>query len=250
MQISRRFSHKLSTIIGIAGIIAAVVVFVIAPSLAQSNPGGTALPANTITVNGTGIVRAAPDMASIELGVEVFNNDIQMAFKDSNTRQAAITEAVKATGVAAEDIITSNFSAGFGSRYTPEGTEMQGYYVNNTIRVIVRDITKIGEVINVALGAGANSLYGLSFDLADRTALESQARALAMADAESRAQEYATLIGAQLGEVVVIVESGYSINLPLPFANVERAQAGGNAVISTGQLDVQMSVQVVYSFSR
>lgn len=212
----------------------------------------TPYPVNTITVVGTGVARGEPDIATVELGVETFNTSVGEAFAQANTALENVVNTLTALGIAPEDIYTSNLSVYNSPRFNPEtGTEERGYTVSNTVRVTVRDVAQIEAVIDAAISAGATQLYGLTFNVDDRTALETDARAAAFANAQVRAQEYAALIGAELGEVVVVAENVYGGAIPFAADMAQsEGRGGGGAFVQPGQTEVQIQVQVTYRIVR
>jgi uncharacterized protein len=220
------------------------------PEVTPGDGGG--YPLNTITVIGIGNARGEPDLARVEVGVEVFNPSVSEAFAQANTTLRNIVAALTEIGIAEDDINTSNLSVYNSPRFNPQtGVEERGYTVSNTVRVTVRDVSQIEAVIDAAINAGATQLYGLSFDLEDRSALESEARTDAMQDAQARAEQYASLIGAQLGDIVVVAETNFGG--PIPFFAYDQAaegRGGGGAFVQPGQTEVQVQVQVTYRISR
>jgi len=209
---------------------------------------------NTITVTGVGTVSVAPDMVTIDLGVETFSTDVKTAFTQANATLRAVVDAIKALGVAEADINTSNLSIYNTNRYNTEsGVDERGYQISNNVRVIVRDVALIEGVIDAAISAGANSIYGLSFGIADPAAAESQARAEAVANANARAAELAALVGASVGDVVAIDESVNAFTFP-QFSNAAMQPGlgggGGGAFVSPGQLEVTINVSVMYQLAR
>lgn len=246
--------NSLRKVFAVAGVVIATMAIVALPTLAQTDtppaPEG-GFPLNTITVVGSGTVRGNPDVANVDVGVDVFSANVTEAFAEANSKLEGIVAALTELGVAPEDIQTSNLSVYSMNRYNPEkGLDESGYQVSNTVHVIVRDVNLAKDVIDAAINAGATSLYGLSFDIADRSSLESDARVKAMEDAKARAEEYASLIGGSLGNVVVVTET---VSNGIPFAGYNRldqGMGGGGAVIAPGQTDVQINVQVTYQIVR
>jgi uncharacterized protein YggE len=207
-------------------------------------------PANTITVTGVGTAAGAPDIAILELGVQTANSDVQAAFTEANSRLNAVRDALLAQGIAAEDLQTLGLSLYQETPYDPQSgmpSENVIYRVQNMLRVTVRDINTAGDIISLAVGAGANAINGLNFSLSDPAALQAQARERAVADARVRAQQLADLTGVSLGAITVVVE-GDSGGSPRPFAAMDVAYGmGGAAPIETGQLSVTVQVRVTYS---
>lgn len=224
---------------------AAVALVAVMPAAAQEIP-------NVITVTGTGEAQAAPDKVTIEVGVEQFSPEVKDAFAAVNQNVRAVVEAVVAVGVDATDITTSNLSVFNTSRYSPEGVEERGFQVSNTVRVVVRNAENIEAVIDAAINAGANIIYGLTFSVTDPSASEAEARVNAMEDARARAQQLAELIGATLGDVVAVSEGGANA---YPMFNFEATSArqmggGGGAYIEPGQQTVTVTLQVAFAIVR
>lgn len=209
-------------------------------------------PANTITVSGFGEASGAPDIAYVSLGINVVNTDVSAAVNDANTTTQAIEGALKALGVAEQDIQTAGYNVWPEEQYDPATNMPTGerrFHVDSTLTITVRDLTQTGAVIEAGLNSGANSVSGLSFGIDDKTALETQARSAAIENARARAGELAQSIGKTLGEPIIIVE-GYGQN-PIVYSAGDRAVAeglgGGAPPVNPGQLTVNVQVQVTFS---
>lgn len=229
----------------------ALVAVAAAPALGQSNTAGTP---NTITVSGTGSATGAPDSASIQLGVEIAQADLREAFSAANTQISQIIEALVAAGVDRKDIQTSNLSIYMdrygAANYGVESPSGAVYVVSNQVSVLVRDINKVADIVNAAIDAGANNIYGLSFGIAEPAALETEARAKAVENARSRAAELAALVGGELGDAIAVTEvsGGY-----FPVARgygMDMAMGGGGAVVEAGQLSVSVDLTVTFELKR
>jgi hypothetical protein len=120
--------------------------------------------------------------------------------------------------------------------------------VNNQVNVIVRDVTKLGDVLDKVVAAGANNVYGVNFGVDDTTKLQSDARAQAFADAKARADSLAKLAGVTLGEVVSVSEVIGNAGPMLESARMSVASGlGGGAPIQPGELQVNLSIQVTFA---
>lgn len=212
--------------------------------------GVPAIP-GSITVVGQGEAFGAPDQAQAQVGVDIFAETVAEATSQNQATFDRLMAALTDLGIAQEDIQTSNYSVWAEQRYNengiPEG--IAGYRVTNQVNVTIRDISKVSDVLAAAIDAGANSIYGVSFSVADPAALEAEARAAAMADAEQRAASLAELGKAELGGISIISEVIGSPVQPL----LRDMGAGGAAElasapgISPGQLSFQVQVQVTYA---
>jgi uncharacterized protein YggE len=204
----------------------------------------------TITVSGTGKAYLTPDIAYIYIGVHTEGKDAAEAVASNNTLTQKVIDAIKSFNVASKDIQTTNFSIYPQQQYDNTG-KSQGitYMVDNTVYVTLRDLTKIGDLLNGAVSAGANSINGIQFDVTDKTAALSEARKAAMADAQSQAEELATAANVSLGAVQEINASTTNSS-PIPLygkgGGAALAAPEASVPVSSGQLDVTVNVNVVY----
>ncbi len=206
----------------------------------------------TIAVTGTGEVILVPDMAYINVGIHTEAEDVTSAVSANNQQAADITAAIISMGVEEKDIQTSNFNVYSMNRYDNMSNVIgTTYAVDNTLYLVVRDLTKLSEMLDTALGAGANQIYGISFDIADRSGAIARARDLAIQDAGAKAAAAANTAGVALGKIhsISIVNTSYV----QPLAGYGR---GGGAAedttsvpISAGQIVVTANADLVYEFS-
>jgi hypothetical protein len=204
---------------------------------------------NTISVVGTGTATGAPDMATINIGVERVNTDISSAYGEVNDAVGSVIQSLQDAGIAQEDIRTQNLNIFTEQMPTQENNNQVNYRVTNQVHVTVRDISQLDTIIDTAVNAGANSLYGLNMSLSDSAALEQTARTDALEQAQSRAQQIADHLGVQLGDVVMVSEGAFAS--PLGFETLETVARGGSgAVIEPGQLTVSVTLQVIYAINR
>ncbi len=213
-------------------------------------------PVRTITVIGRGEVKTQPDTANTNIGVEVTAPTVDEAMSQAKERMAALLAALKELGIAEKDIQTSNFSVYFertssdmpAPRSGDGSTDQQapGFYrVSNMVQVTIRDLEQVGQVLETAVKAGANNIWGINFSVSDPATLEAQARENAVQDARARAEALAGLHGVELGSVVAVSEviGGAS---PV-FAEAAKALGGGGAPIEPGELTLSTQIQVVYA---
>jgi uncharacterized protein len=221
------------------------------PTFAQDN--AAPIP-GTIRVSGTGSVNTAPDTATVIVGVTIIDSDLKTAYTNANDQVASIIDAVKEAGVAVEDIRTFGLNIYQDSSYPPsmpvdgqsETPELR-YNVSNQVSVKVRDISKIADVINAAVDAGANNLFGLEFSVDDIKAQQTEARKLALEDARAKAAELAAAAGVELGDIVSISEFSSAV----PFnGNVRMDMGGANTVIQPGQQEIQATLDVTFEIKR
>ncbi len=202
----------------------------------------------TISVTGNAEVLLAPDIAYISIGVHTQAQSAKDAVTSSNTQTQAVIDAIKAQGVDAKDIQTTNFSVYQQTQTGPNGeTGPIVFMTDNTVYVTMHDLTKIGAILDASVGAGANNIYGITFDVQNKDAALSSGRDQAMADAQLQAEQLAKAAGAALGPVQSL---NYYNNYPVPVAYEKAAAAGvgggGSVPISSGQLQLTVSVNVTY----
>jgi len=172
-------------------------------------------------------VKAKPDLATVQVVVDVSNKNVGEAQSDAATRMNAVMAKLKELGIADEDVKTSQFAIYPQYDYTPgreQGT-LVGYRVVNGVAVTVKQLDRVGKVLDGVVAAGATRVDGVSFSIADQTALQSQARASAVKQARGRAEELAKAAGVSLGKVTSISES--SSGATPEFASMTKAAAWG-----------------------
>jgi uncharacterized protein len=199
-----------------------------------------------VNVVGHGSVTVEPDIATSTVGVTVTKPTLPEAQSEATTTMNAIIDAVKDAGVDEKDIQTSSYNVNVVSNYDNNGnpTEIVAYQVSNLAVVVVRDIDAAGEVIEAAVGAGANTIYGVTFGVDDTKAAMSEARVAAVADAKATAEELAAASGLTLGRVVSVSEGTVQSS---PYAYEGQAGGkGGGPGFMTGTLQVTVDVQVTY----
>jgi len=204
----------------------------------------------TINVTGNAQVILAPDIAYISIGVHSEAQSAKDAVASNNTQTQAVIDAIKGQGVDAKDIQTTNFSVYQNTKTGPNG-ENQGtiFVTDNTVYVTMRDLTKIGPILDASIAAGANSIYGITFDVQNKDAALATGRDQAMADAKAQADGLAKAGGATLGSIQSI---SYYSSSPSPIYYDNKAApagigGGGSVPISTGQLTLTVSVSVTYA---
>lgn len=218
--------------------------------LAACSPYGT-VPENirSMSVSGTGRVTIVPDIATINIGVRSESEVVADAL-DGNTAQAnAIARVLKQLGIEDKDIQTSNFNIYPSERYDPMTGQVEGrfFVVENTVNVTVRDLSSLGQVLNAVVEAGANSIYGISFNVEDRSAAVAEARELAIQEAKAKAVVIAEAAGVQLGEIINI--NVYEGSMPIPYYDAKGGAFAAEAAvpIAAGTLAIIMECNLTYA---
>jgi uncharacterized protein YggE len=218
-------------------------------ALVLSACGTAAAQPRTLNVSGNGTVYLTPDIAYIYIGVHTEEPVIATAVSNNNTQTQALVDALKNAGIAAVDLQTSNFNVYLTQSYDKLTGQSTGsnYGVDNTVYVTVRDLTKLGSLLNTAVSAGANNINSITFDVADKTAAMAQARQKAMANASSLASELAQTAGVMLGEIQAV---SYSDNSPIPYYGMGGGGASApnvNVPIQPGLTQITVTVSVTYT---
>ena len=218
--------------------------------------GGTVVAAsngnpNNLAVTGTGTVYLTPDIAYIYIGVHTENENISQAVDDNNAKALAVQAALLEYGVAEGDIQTSNFSIWPSQQYDAISSQITGtiYMVDNSVYVTVRDLDSMKDILGASIEAGANSINSIQFDVADKSEGLTQARQLAVDNANALAEELADITDVSLGEIQSI---SYYDNQVYPYYGYGMGGGGGGAEgvsvasIAPGQLTLTVSVSITY----
>ena len=205
-------------------------------------------PTGTIVVSGTGHVAVQPDVADLRLGVTVTKPTVVAARAEAAVTLEAILRAVDGAGISRADVRTATLSVQPRYDYRDgRAPVLTGYEIANIVEISVRDLSVLGGVIDATLAAGATSMDGLTFRLADPVPSERDARRRAMAEARSRADVLAEAAGLTIVGVSDILE-GQPLRPPGPLAKAERMALAADAPtpVEAGTLEVTVTVSVTY----
>ena len=209
------------------------------------------LPERTLSVAGTGTAYLVPDIAYLYLGVHTEKLTAAEAVAENNTQTQGVISALTDFGIDAKDIRTTNFSIWPMDKYDPatgQPTGQKTYAVDNTVYVTLRDLDKLGDLLDTIVQAGANTVNSIQFDVADKDAALKDARAAAVKDATAKAQELAAAAGIQLGELRSV---SFLDNQPYPIFDGKGGGGGASAEaasvpIQPGQLTFNVTVNMSY----
>ena len=204
--------------------------------------------AGSIVVSGTGRVAVEPDLADLRLGVAVARPTVEAARALAATTMEAILAALGSAGVERRDVRTALLSVQPRYEYRDNQTPvLTGYDLANVVDVTVRDLTRLGAVVDGTLGAGATSLDQLTFRVAEPEAADREARQRAMAVARARAEVLAEAAGLAIVGVSDVVEGGGG-PVPMPHHRAERMMLTADAAtpVEAGSLEIAVTVTVSY----
>jgi uncharacterized protein YggE len=206
-----------------------------------------------VSVVGEGIVHGRPDMALITMGVVSEAVSAGEALAANSAAMTRILAALRAEGIESRDLQTSNFSVEPRYSQPPPGYDgsqpfepkIVGYAIRNELTIRIRDLTKVGVLLDQVIGLGANSISGPIFTVAEPSALEDQARRAAMQDALRKGNLYAEAAGLSLGPIARIEETIVQWPQPLPLGAMAREMAADASVpVEGGELTFQAQVSV------
>ncbi len=213
----------------------------------QSMPTGVP----TVSVSGHGEVHVPPDTAAVSIGIDVIQPTLAEAQEQATAQATGVIEALKAAGIADEDIQTAYFSVNILRDYSENAdpTQITGFEIVNQLQLTVRDTDMLGELLDEAVSAGANNINGVSFYVDDQTAAASEARRLAVEDARTKAEELAAAAGLTLGSVISIAEGTVSPMPPPMYAAREGDMAMAEAAVPVQPGSSIVSVDVSMTFA-
>lgn len=185
------------------------------PTAARAQTASTPPQAPIVVVRGEGEVRAAPDMATIVLGTEHTAPTPKEAQAAAAKAMTAVQQQLTGAGVPKDAVRTTSYDVQARIDWVNGKQVPRGYMARHAIEVRVDDLARVGELLELAIGAGGTSVHGVRFDLKQRTALEREALTRAVADARARADALAAGAGSAVAAVVRIEEAGLGGG-PLP----------------------------------
>jgi uncharacterized protein YggE len=202
----------------------------------------------TLNLAAYGETRAAPDMATINLGVTTEAKTAAEAMKANAARMTAVMAALRRGGIAAKDVQTSGLTLNAQYAYEQNAPpRLTGYQVSNQVTVTVHDLTRLGQAADAVVDAGANQVNGISFGLEAPTAAENAAREAAVRALQAKAELYARATGHTVGRLVSLSEGGgYAAPPPMPMMSMVKRAGADATPVSPGELNVRIEVAAVY----
>ncbi len=231
----------------IGALVVAVIALTLRPSAVAGAPATTDAPAiHTITVSGSGSITLVPDIAHVGVGVTITKPTVKAAREAAASSMTKIIAAIKALGIDDKDIQTTGLNL-YPQYNNSSPAKVIGYQISEQLQVTVRDLDKVGDVVDAATADGATDVNGVSFDIADPAKAMNDARAKAIDAAKASAQAMASAAGVNLGGVVSISESQTSYPFPYAAAGAARLGAADTATpVQPGTQDVQAQLTVVF----
>ncbi|WP_312913558.1 SIMPL domain-containing protein [Stenotrophomonas sp.] len=221
---------------------------------AQTVPAVVASDATLLNISAQAEAKRVPDVATLSAGVITQAVDGNTAMRENAVQMDKVMAAIKAAGIAERDIQTSGINLSPQYRYADnEAPKITGYQANNTVSLKVRDITKLGKVLDSLAAQGANQINGPSFEIDQPEPVYDEARLAALKKAQARAETYAKSLGLRVRRIVSISEGNQGGFRPMPMmamAAGRSAKAEMDTAVSPGESSVSVSLDVVFELGR
>jgi len=206
--------------------------------------------AEGISVSGSGSAFGAPDVAVLQMGVSVLKPSVKEARQQAASAMQDVVDSMKDNGIEEKDIQTTRFSVHAEYDYRNDRQELRGFRVTNIVTAKLRDIDKIGDVLDDVIEAGGDliEVQSVNFTIDDPDDLREEARREAVDDARQKAEALAELAGVKLGKPLSISESARPV--PITFrgeAEMAEAAPAAPTPIEVGEMEVVIDVQIVYA---
>ena len=229
-------------------LVASLTVPAVATAQSQTDDGDTV---RSISVTGTGRVKAEPDVADISLGVTKQGDEASEAASKAAEAMESMIAALLEMGIDEADIQTTSLSLSPLYDWNNEPATIEGWEANNMVLVTIRDIESVGAVVDAATAAGATNVNGISFRVEDPTESEMTARDAAVADAQAKADTLAAAAGVTIIGIISISEAGGEQPMPIYMDGGEMAFAAAEdsmakTPVMPGEVELSIDVFIQY----
>ena len=206
-----------------------------------------------VSISASGEATRVPDVAGLSAGVVTEAEDGDAAMKTNAEQMEKVIKAIRKAGIEEKDIQTSGISLTPRYEYPPNtagspnrpGRTLVGYIARNTVNLKVREIGKLGDVLNALTEAGANQIHGPSLEIGEPEPVLADARQQALDKAQARAKTYAEALGMKVRRLVSVSESG-SAGIPRPMMRAEMASADARAPVAPGETTLSVNLDLVF----
>lgn len=237
-------------------LLAAAALVALAPGLAAAQaaaPQRTIFDTTTLDLGAEGVVKAAPDMATVTLGVTASAATAQAASQAEAQKMTAVVSALKARGIEARDIQTSGLSLNASYEFPQNAPrKLTGYEASNRVTIRVRDLARTGPVLDAVVASGANDIQGIAFGLSDPKPLQTEARLQAVSALTAKAQLYASATGMKIVRLVNLTEGSDGAPPPMPMFKAMSARAAAAEAVTPvegGEIEVRATVTATYELA-
>lgn len=233
---------------------AAALAFLLLSGLAMTasaEPSPAAERGTLLSVSAEAHASRAPDVATISAGVVTQSTDANTAMRANAVQMDKVMAAIRAAGIAERDVQTAGININPQYRYAEnQAPAITGYQASNTVNVKVRDIAKLGKVLDALVANGANQINGPTFEIDEPEAVYDEARRAALKKAQARAELYAAALGKHVKRIVSVAEGG-SGGMPGPTPMMKMAMAGvADTAVSPGETSLSITLDVVFELTN
>jgi hypothetical protein len=216
---------------------------------------GSGAETTLVTVSAYGEARRPPDTATLSTGVVSLAPDANAAIRRNAEQMSRVVAAIQAAGIADKDVQTSGVSLSPDYQHLANRPpRIKGYYASNTVNLTVRDIGRLGQILDALVATGANQINGPTFDVEDKEAVLDEARTQALVKARARAEGYAKRLGLRVRRVISVDETGgRAAPAPMRMRTEAVAQAAdgyARAPIAPGENVLGLGLDVVYELGE
>ena len=219
---------------------------------AQNTTAAVANDATLLNISAQAEARRVPDVAMLSAGVVTQAADGNTAMRENAAQMDKVMAAIKAAGIAERDIQTSGINLNPNYKYVENAPpSIVGYQASNTVNVKVRELAKLGKVLDAFVANGANQINGPSFEVDKPDEAYDEARLAALKKAQARADTYAAALGMKVRRIVSINEGGASFPRPMPMMRAMAADGFAKETsVSPGEASLSVSIDVVFELGR
>ncbi len=212
--------------------------------------GGTNSVPQTVSFTGEGTVKAIPDTAKVEVGLVTEGKDSISVQNENTSKMNAVIKFLKDQGIKDEDIKTSNYNLSPKYDYNKGKSTLAGYIINQIVTITVRDLTKVGKVLDGSVSSGANEVNSVSLFVDKPEELKNKAREDAVKQAKEKALSTSKIAGFRLGRVVNFYENSVGES-PMYYESMAMGKGGASNVsplpqIEPGSQEIKISVTLTY----
>ena len=219
-----------------------------ATALAQAAPASDG---TLLSVSSRAEARKAPDIATFSAGVVTQAADGNAALRQNAEQMNRVLAAIKAAGVADKDVQTSGISLNPQYRYEEnQPPRITGYQASNTVNVKLREVAKMGKVLDALVASGANQVNGPSFGIDDPEPLYAQARLDALKQAQARADAYARALGLKVRRIISISEGSTGGIRPVPMLAMAKMADAESTPVAIGETSVSVNLDMAFELGR
>lgn len=219
-------------------------------SVYKQNKKALAEQESKLRLEGTGIIRVKPDIAVAFIGVVTEDKDLSKAQQENAEKTNKVIDAILELGIADKDIKTESFSITPEYDYVEGKQVFRGYRVTNNLRITIRNIQQVGEVIDTAVANGANSVYNVNFGLSNREAVYNKALSLAILNSIDKARAVEKTLNIILDEIPVEIteESPESVMPRTALYSLESPAA--TTTIKSGEIEVIARIKAIFNYTK